>query len=33
LSAPRIKRRDIDGVLIFDKPLGMTSNAALQKVR
>ncbi len=29
----RRKRRDIDGVLIFDKPLGMTSNAALQKVR
>ena len=33
MSAPRSKRRDIDGVLIFDKPLGMTSNAALQKVR
>jgi len=33
VSAPRSKRRDIDGVLIFDKPLGMTSNAALQKVR
>lgn len=31
--AVRRKRRDIDGVLIFDKPLGMTSNAALQKVR
>jgi tRNA pseudouridine55 synthase len=33
VSAPRNKRRDIDGVLIFDKPLGMSSNAALQKVR
>lgn len=33
MSAPRSKRRDIDGVLIFDKPLGMSSNAALQKVR
>ena len=33
MSAPRSKRRDIDGILIFDKPLGMTSNAALQKVR
>tara|TARA_R110002051_G_scaffold8386_2_gene35172 strand:- start:2019 stop:2939 length:921 start_codon:yes stop_codon:yes gene_type:complete len=33
LSAPRSKRRDIDGVLIFDKPLGMSSNNALQKVR
>lgn len=33
MSAPRRQRRDIDGVLIFDKPLGMTSNAALQKVR
>ncbi|MBQ0743965.1 MAG: tRNA pseudouridine(55) synthase TruB [Pseudomonas sp.] len=33
MSAPRSKRRDIDGVLIFDKPLGMSSNNALQKVR
>ena len=33
MSAPRSKRRDIDGILIFDKPLGMSSNAALQKVR
>lgn len=33
MSAPRSKRRDIDGVLVFDKPLGMSSNAALQKVR
>ncbi|AQZ93619.1 tRNA pseudouridine(55) synthase TruB [Halopseudomonas phragmitis] len=33
MSRPRNKRRDIDGILILDKPLGMTSNAALQKVR
>ena len=33
MSAPRSKRRDVDGILIFDKPLGMSSNAALQKVR
>lgn len=33
MSAPRSNRRDIDGVLIFDKPLGMSSNNALQKVR
>lgn len=33
MSAPRSNRRDIDGVLIFDKPLGMSSNKALQKVR
>ncbi len=29
----RIVRRDIDGVLLLDKPTGMTSNAALQKAR
>lgn len=33
MTGKRSKRRDIDGILIFDKPLGMTSNAALQKVR
>lgn len=26
-------RRPVDGVLILDKPKGLTSNAALQKVR
>lgn len=29
----RAPRRRIDGVLLLDKPIGMTSNAALQKVR
>ena len=33
MTGSRSKRRDISGVLIFDKPLGMSSNAALQKVR
>lgn len=27
------KRRRVDGVLLLDKPVGMTSNAALQKVK
>lgn len=29
----RAPRRKVDGVLLLDKPLGMTSNAALQKAR
>lgn len=29
----RAPRRKVDGVLLLDKPAGMTSNAALQKVR
>lgn len=29
----RAPRRRVDGVLLLDKPIGMTSNAALQKVR
>lgn len=34
MSAPRRSpRRRVDGVLLLDKPLGMTSNAALQAVR
>ncbi len=33
-SAPaKIVRRDVDGVLLLDKPTGFTSNAALQKAR
>jgi tRNA pseudouridine55 synthase len=32
-SAPRIEWRRVDGVLLLDKPLGLTSNAALQRVR
>lgn len=27
------KRRDINGILLLDKPLGLTSNSALQKVK
>lgn len=34
MSAPRRPpRRRVDGVMLLDKPLGMTSNAALQAVR
>ncbi len=34
MSAPRRPpRRHVDGVLLLDKPLGMTSNAALQQAR
>ncbi|MFA7399444.1 MAG: tRNA pseudouridine(55) synthase TruB, partial [Sideroxydans sp.] len=29
---PRIKRQ-LDGVLLFDKPLELSSNVAMQKVR
>lgn len=31
--APTRRRRKLDGVLLFDKPVGWSSNAALQKVR
>ena len=30
---PRKQRRTVDGLLLLDKPIGMTSNAALQKVK
>src|SRR5690606_13644483 len=30
---PRIQRRPVDGILLLDKPAGLSSNAALQKVR
>lgn len=30
---PRRFYRDVDGILLLDKPLGLTSNAALQQVR
>jgi tRNA pseudouridine55 synthase len=33
MSAPGAAKRAIDGVLLLDKPAGITSNAALQKVR
>ncbi len=34
-GAPQVKRirRDVSGIILLDKPLGFTSNAALQKVR
>lgn len=31
--APRIEWRRVDGVLLLDKPVGLSSNAALQRVR
>jgi tRNA pseudouridine55 synthase len=33
MSKPRRFTRDIDGILLLDKPLGLSSNAALQQVR
>ena len=33
MSKPPRKQRDLDGILLFDKPLGISSNAALQQVR
>jgi tRNA pseudouridine55 synthase len=30
---PRIEWRDVDGILLLDKPVGMTSNDALQRAR
>lgn len=30
---PRVAYRDLDGVLLLDKPLGLSSNAALQRAR
>lgn len=30
---PAVRRRDVDGILLLDKPEGLTSNAALQQVR
>ncbi|HEU4516027.1 MAG TPA: tRNA pseudouridine(55) synthase TruB [Steroidobacteraceae bacterium] len=32
-SAPRIPLRDVDGIVLLDKPEGISSNAALQRVR
>lgn len=32
-SAPKIEWRRVDGVLLLDKPLGLSSNAVLQRVR
>ena len=33
VSSTRIKRRDLSGVFLLNKPLGLSSNTALQKVR
>ena len=32
-ARPRLPRRDVHGVLLLDKPLGLTSNDALQRVK
>lgn len=31
--APRVEFRDVDGIVLLDKPEGLSSNAALQRVR
>lgn len=33
MSKPRRSQRDVDGILLLDKPLGVSSNAALQQAR
>src|SRR5215510_13242078 len=33
MSRPRRFYRDVDGILLLDKPLGLSSNAALQQAR
>ena len=33
MSRPKIERRRVDGVLLLDKPVGLTSNGALQRVK
>jgi len=33
MSATKIERRRVDGVLLLDKPLGLSSNAALQRAK
>lgn len=33
MAVVRSKRRDVDGVLLLDKPIGLSSNEALQKVK
>ena len=33
MSRPRVERRVVDGVLLLDKPIGLTSNGALQRVK
>lgn len=33
MNRPKIERRAVDGVLLLDKPVGLTSNGALQRVK
>lgn len=33
MSRRRTKGRNVDGILLLDKPIGLTSNEALQKVK
>lgn len=33
MNAPRIERRDVNGVLLLDKPLGLTSQQAVARVK
>jgi tRNA pseudouridine55 synthase len=33
MEAPRVRGRDVRGILLLDKPRGMTSNRALQRVK
>src|SRR3954451_8210622 len=33
MSKPRRFHREVDGILLLDKPLGLSSNAALQQAR
>ena len=33
LRLPRIKHRDLHGIVLLDKPIGLSSNQALQSVR
>ncbi|MGL4919868.1 MAG: tRNA pseudouridine(55) synthase TruB, partial [Plesiomonas shigelloides] len=33
MSRPRRRGRDVHGILLLDKPQGITSNDALQKVK
>jgi tRNA pseudouridine55 synthase len=32
-AGPRVRRRDVDGILLLDKPQGISSNNALQRAR
>ena len=32
-SVPRLEKRVVDGLILLDKPIGITSNGALQRVK